>query len=486
MLLDQILPKETGLFYGGDFHTNSQSTLNSLNPATGEHLLTVSQGSENIVDKVVKVATDAQSSWAALDIQERVYYIRRFMSAIQDSREALAILDSLDTGNPLTGMQLDIKISLAVMELFVGLAPAMKGETFPGSANRLNFTIREPLGVVARIIPFNHPLMFVCIKSVAPLIAGNTIIIKPSEATPLSSLRIAEIVAQIFPPGVFNIINGDKSVGSALARHPSVRNVSLVGSIETGEAVLRDASHSIKSTLLELGGKNPLIVCKDTDINFAAEQSVKGMNLTWTAGQSCGSTSRLLVHASHYDALVDEVTQRFEMIKLGMPVDAQTQMGCLTTLKQFNKVKNYLEIGRQEGGRMTTGGIPDHSPHPSGLFVMPTIFADVTPKMRVAREEIFGPVLSILKWQTESELLEIVNSLRYGLTAGVITNDINQGLRLTKKIEAGYVWINNSSDHYPGVPFGGYKSSGLGREECLEELLEFTQIKAINISIREL
>lgn len=477
------LPKKTGLFFNGEFH-EGDALLLSRNPATGEEFMEVGGASAKIVDKVVEHASRAQPAWWKLDIRERVACVRKFIEKIEAHADDLAMLDALDSGNPFNGMQIDIKISLAVMDLFAGLATEIKGESFPGSGDRINFSVREPLGVVARIIPFNHPLMFVCIKSVAPLIAGNAVIIKPSEHTPLSALRIAELGGTLFPPGIFNVLNGERETGSALSRHPKVRNVSLVGSVSTGRAVLADASKAIKSVLLELGGKNPLIVCPGTDVDFAVATAVKGMNLTWTAGQSCGSTSRLMVHESLYDQVVDGVTEAFSRLKLGIPSDKQTEMGCLTTGPQFNKVKEYIEIGIAEGARMTTGGVPDKSPHPDGYFVRPTVFSNVDPSMRIANEEIFGPVLSVIPWKSDDQALSIANSVDYGLTAGILSNDINQALRMSREVQAGYVWINNSSDHYPGVPFGGYKDSGLGREECLEELLAYTQVKAINIHLR--
>ena len=477
------LPNHTGIFFNGEFR-DGDTRLQSWNPATGEEILEVSGASPTMVDQVVEHASQAQLAWWNLDIRERVACVRKFIRQIEKHGDELALLDAIDTGNPYKGMLIDIKISLAVMDLFTGLAPEIKGASFPGSSDRINFSVREPLGVVARIVPFNHPMMFTCIKSVAPLIAGNAIIIKPSEHTPLSALRIAELAGNLFPPGIFNIVNGGREAGSALSQHPKVRNISLVGSAMTGKAILADASKTIKSVLLELGGKNPLIVCPDTDVEFAVATAVKGMNLTWTAGQSCGSTSRLLVHESLYDDVVEGVTEAFSQLKLGIPSDKQTEMGCLTTGPHFNKVRDYLAIGLAEGATMTTGGLPDQSPHPDGYFIRPTVFSDVDPNMRVANEEIFGPILSVIPWKSDNQALEVANSVEYGLTAGILSNDINQALRMSREIQAGYVWVNNSSDHYPGVPFGGYKDSGLGREECLDEMLAYTQVKAINVHLR--
>ena len=372
------LPENTGLFFNGAFQ-NGERLLTSINPATGEMLMEVSGASEAVVNLAVTQASDAQPAWARADVRERVACVRKFIDAIEENAQDLATLDSLDTGNPYQGMLIDVKISLAVMDLFAGLAPEIKGESFPGPGDRINFSVREPLGVVARIVPFNHPFMFACIKSVAPLIAGNAVVIKPSEHTPLSALRIAEIAGNFFPPGIFNVLNGGRETGSALAQHPKVRNVSLVGSVPTGKAVLADASCTVKSVLLELGGKNPLVICPEVDIDFAIATAVKGMNLTWTAGQSCGSTSRLLVHESIYKDVVEGVTEAFRGLTLGIPSDHKTEMGCLTTKPHFEKVKEYSGIGVSEGAKMTTGGIPKNTPHPDGYFFRPTLFSDVSP-----------------------------------------------------------------------------------------------------------
>ena len=474
----------TGLFFNGEFRKGLGVPIQSRNPASQEILETIDQATPAQVDEAVRYAAEAQSMWSKIDIRQRVICIRKFIEKIEKHSNELAFLDALDSGNPFKGMQIDIKISLAVMDFFAGLAPEIKGETYPGSNDCLNISVREPLGVVARIIPFNHPLMFACIKSVAPLIAGNSVILKPSEHTPLSALRIAELVGDIFPPGTFNILNGDREIGSALAMHPRVNNVSLVGSGSTGKAVLADASKQIKSVLLELGGKNPLIICPEVDLNLAINTAVKGMNLEWTAGQSCGSTSRLLVHDSLYDEVVEGVSAAFSQISLGLPHDKNTQMGCLSTGGQYQKVNEYIKIGTAEGGVLTTGGVPLNSPHEDGYFIRPTVFSEVDPNMQIAREEIFGPVLSIIRWSKESEALRIANSVNFGLTAGILSPDLNLALRMARDVQAGYVWINNSSDHYPGVPFGGVKDSGLGREECLEEMLAYTQVKSINIQIR--
>ncbi len=370
-----------------------------------------------------------------------------------------------------------------MIEYFAGLARELKGETVPLGAGQLNYIVREPLGVVAKIVPFNHPIMFAAMKVAAPLAAGNAVIVKPSEQAPLSALRLAELVADIFPAGIFNVLSGGRECGATLASHPGIAKVSLVGSAATGRAVLRSAAETIKPVMLELGGKNALIVCPDADIEAAIEGIVRGMNFAW-AGQSCGSTSRAFIHESAYHRVVSGVVERVKAFRPGIPTEAETTMGCLVNKAQRDRVLDYIQSALAEGARLVTGGkVPDDPRLADGAFVEPTVFADVTPTMRIAREEIFGPVLSILKWTDESELMGAVNDVDVGLTASIWTRSLDVAHRLAARVQVGYVWVNQSSSHFLGTPFGGYKQSGLGREESLEELLAYTQSKSITIKL---
>jgi betaine-aldehyde dehydrogenase len=349
----------------------------------------------------------------------------------------------------------------------------------------LNYTLREPLGVVARIGAFNHPLLFVAGKCGAPLAAGNALIIKPADQTPLSALRIAELWDGVFPPGVFSIVTGGRDAGAALVAHPRVAKIGFIGSVNAGRAVMNGASATLKALTLELGGKNALIACADAAPAEVADGVVRGMNFRYVTGQSCNSTSRVYLHADIHDATLPEIVKRVREIKVGLPTERDTEMACLSSQAQFDKTMSYIKLGVEGGAKLAYGGKRPADPRLArGFFVEPTVFADVTDDMRIAREEIFGPVVSILRWSDENDLLSRVNALDVGLTASIWTHDLDRAHRLASKVEAGYIWINGASTHHVGVPFGGYKQSGLGREESIEELLACTQIKNVNVTLK--
>ncbi|MEX0405277.1 aldehyde dehydrogenase family protein [Aquibium sp. LZ166] len=479
-----VLPTNLGLFYGGEWHSPAAGrTLPVLNPANGDVLAHVALADREHVDRAVAAANSAFPAWAALSPLKRSEYVRGIAKRVREAGDELAMLDALDSGNPLKGMLLDIQMGSTIMEYFAGLSTEIKGSTIPMPGGVLNYVLREPLGVVARLVAFNHPLLFAIAKIAAPLIAGNTVVLKPSEHTPLSALRLAELVQDLLPPGVLNILNGDRAAGEALATHPGVASIAVVGSIATGRAVMRAGAETLKRVTLELGGKNALIGYPDADPAKVAAGCVKGMNFDWTAGQSCGSTSRVLVHESIYSEVIEAVSDLVGKIRLGQPTAIETEMGCLSSQAQFEKVTGYIEGAKRDGVQLVAGGGRGRGDLERGYFVEPTVFADVAPDHRIAREEIFGPVLSILKWSDEAALFEAVNSVPYGLTASVWTNDLSTAHRAAARIQAGYIWINGSSSHFLGAPFGGYKQSGLGREESIEELHEFTQLKNVNVTL---
>jgi betaine-aldehyde dehydrogenase len=321
-------------------------------------------------------------------------------------------------------------------------------------------------------------------KIAAPLAAGNTVVLKPADQTPLSALRMAELLFGILPAGVLSVLPGDKDCGQALAAHRLVQKISLIGSVPTAKAIMRTAAETLKPVLFELGGKNALILYPDADVDKGIAGAVTGMNFTW-AGQSCGSTSRAFVHASIHDRVLEGIVRSIgKRHKPGLPTDRATTMGPLVSQAHRDRVLGYIEAGVKEGARLVTGGKPpDDKRLADGFFLEPTVFADVTHDMRIAREEIFGPVLTVLKWTDEDELFEQVNAVDYGLTASIWTRDLVTAHRAAARVQAGYVWINNVTQHFIGAPFGGYKQSGIGREESFDELLEFTQVKNVNIPL---
>jgi betaine-aldehyde dehydrogenase len=480
-----VLPEQRGAYYGGAWQApKSGREVDVINPGTGESLGPVAECSADDVNAAVAAAKRAFAEWRDMLPLERGRILKRAAAFLREHAEELAMIDAADCGNPFTEMVRDATVAAAQIDYFAGLVTEIKGSSIPMGPDVVNFSIRQPLGVVGRIIPFNHPFMFCAGKSAAPLAAGNTIVVKPPEQAPLSSLRLAELIGGLFPPGVFNVVPGGKEVGSALAAHPDVAKVALIGSVPTGRAVMRAAADTLKKIMLELGGKNALIAYPDADVDEVADGVIGGMNFTW-CGQSCGSTSRAFLHEKIHDAVLERVKTRIARYKPGIPTDPATTMGAIISKVQLDRITGYIESAKSEGARLVHGGKRPSDPAlANGFFVEPTVFADVTPNMKIAREEIFGPVLAVFKWSDEAKMLEQVNAVEYGLTGSIWTNDLSTAHRTAAAVQAGYIWINEVSKHFLGAPFGGYKQSGIGREECMEELLSFTQEKNIHVRLR--
>ncbi|MCF6467778.1 aldehyde dehydrogenase family protein [Nonomuraea sp. MG754425] len=459
------------------------ATFATSDPYTGDVLASVPDAQAADVDAAVEAAERARAGWRSTAVAERARRVLAIADVVEAHAEELALLDTLDVGSPITNARADVRIAVEQMRMFAGLALEMKGQTVPGSG-ALHMTVREPVGVVAKIFPFNHPLMFAC-RVAAPLIAGNPCVIKPPEAGPLSTLRLGELVRDLLPPGVLNIVVGDgPAVPDRIVRHPAVRRIGFIGSEPTGRAIQRAAAESgVKHVTLELGGKNAMIVLDDAPVDEAARSAVAGMNFMW-AGQSCGSTSRLLLHDSVYDEVLDAVARAVDEIRVGDPLEPSTTQGTMVDRRAQSKTLDHVRIAVADGARLVRGGgIPEASGQ--AAFVAPTVLADVSPASRVAQEEIFGPVLAVLRFHTEQEAIRIANGVRYGLTGAVWTNDLDRAFRVAEAMEAGFTWINGSAAHYPNVPYGGVKASGVGaKEECLEELLSYTSEKVINVMIR--
>jgi betaine-aldehyde dehydrogenase len=434
------------------------------------------------VDAAIRAAHVGFRVWRQVKPLERGRIVREAAALTRRHGRELALIEAADCGNPARELMKDVEISAVSLEYFVGLAMDVKRETFPMGEGTLNDTVREPLGVIARINTFNHPFMFAATKAGAPLVAGNGLVIKPPEQAPLSGLRLAEILGPLFPAGVLTELPGGRSCGEALVTHPLVVKIGLIGAVSTGRAILPGAAEGMKKVKLELGGKNALIAFPDTDPVKVTAGIVRGMNFAW-CGQSCGSTSRAFVHDTIYDEVLAHVVDSLAEIKPGLPTDWNTDMGCLVSQAHYDKLMGYVEVGRAEGARVASGGKrPDDPRLAHGLYLEPTVFANVQPHMRIAREEIFGPVLSIFRWSDGAEMLRNINDVEYGLTAAIWTQDLGTAHRIATEVEAGYVWVSNSSMHFLGAPFGGWKQSGLGREESLDELLDCTELKNINVT----
>ena len=481
-----ILPAHRGQFWDGAWHERSDAQrLASINPSTGEVLAEVALATPADVDAAVASARRAFPAWAATPPLERARRLREAASRIRANAADLALLDAADCGNPVKAMLFDAEIAATQLEYFAGLVLEIKGETVPTGNGSLNYTRREPLGVVARIFPFNHPFMFAAGKIAAPLAAGNTVVIKPPEQAPLSTLRLMELLQDLFPPGVLNCVVGGRDVGACLVSHPDVAAVGLIGSVPAGKAVLHSAADTMKRCLLELGGKNAMVIYPDADMERAVDGAVRGMNFTW-CGQSCGSTSRLFLHESIHDRFVDQMIALLgQRHRPGLATHMDTTMGALINRTQYERSLSYIASARSDGARLATGGAhPKGAELANGFFIEPTVFTGVTPAMKLAREEVFGPVLSVFRWSREDEVFDAVNGTELGLTASIWTRDLVTAHRAAARVQSGYVWVNDCSSHFIGAPFGGYKQSGLGREESKDELFEFTQIKNVNISMQ--
>ncbi len=471
-----------GLFIGGEWQDAVDGgCVESINPSTGEKLGEVPLATEADVDRAVRAAQKSfVTDWGRMPMRERAGYLERLADHLHKHRDELGLLDCVDSGNALVGMTGDVDWTVDTLRFFAGLVTEIKGETSSHGPRHMNFTRRQPFGVVAKINPFNHPFRFCAEKSAAALAAGNTVVIKGPEQAPLSSLRFAELCEDIMPPGVINVVTGTGQTGSAMVRHPLIGRIGFVGSVETGRIIAREAAEGLKEVTLELGGKNPIIIFPDADPQKAAKAAVKGMNMN-RQGQSCSSTSRVFVHESLHAEVLDALVTEAEALAVGFPWQQGKEVGPIVSARQYQRVMSFIESGKQEGARvMTGGGRPSDPELANGFYVSPTVFDGVNHTMRIAREEIFGPVMSVFTWSDYEDMLAKANDLVYGLTAAIVTNDLDKAMETAERVEAGYVWIN-SNGRYLGAPYGGWKHSGIGREECFEELLSYTRIKNINM-----
>lgn len=473
------------MLIGGELVTAvDEGWLESLSPATERVLGRVPAGGEKDIERAVTAAEAAFGPWSQTPPQRRASVLREFASRLLADADRLAELETADTGNTIGTSRFDVDLSVSGIEYYAGLAHESKGETLqPSQPGLLNLSLRVPFGVVGRILPFNHPLMFAAAKLAAPLVTGNTLVIKPCEQSPLSTVAMAEIMREVFPPGVVNVVTGlGKEAGDALVRHPDVRRLAFIGSVPTGMAIQRSAADvGVKHVSLELGGKNPMIVFPDADFDAAMAGAVRGMNFAWQ-GQSCGSISRLFLHDDIYDAGIDWLRETVGAIRVGNPGDPETQMGPINSKAQLDKDIEYIASALKDGARLITGGDRPVGPEfDRGYWLRPTVFADVTPSMRIFNEEVFGPVLSVIRWSDAEDVIGWANQVQYGLTASVWSNDLRAALDTIGRLHAGYTWINDTSRHYLATNYGGVKNSGVGREEGVEELLSYTELKTVNI-----
>ena len=478
---------EQQLYIGGRYvAATGGTTFETLNPATGEVLATVQSASRADVDKAVAAAAAGQKVWAAMTAMQRSRILRKAVDILRARNDELALLETLDTGKALSETQaVDIVTGADVLEYYAGLVPALEGEQIPLRETSFVYTRREPLGVVAGIGAWNYPIQIALWKSAPALAAGNAMIFKPSEVTPLTALKLAEIYTEAgLPDGVFNVVNGvGPEVGVALTEHPGIEKISFTGGVATGKKVMASAAGStLKEVTMELGGKSPLIVCDDADLERAADIAV--MANFFSSGQVCTNGTRVFVPQALKADFEAKVVERVKRIKLGDPLAAATNFGPLVSTPHMEKVLGYIAQGQAEGARLLTGGARvTQGELAKGNFVAPTVFTDCRDDMAIAREEIFGPVMSILAYADEDEVVRRANDTEYGLAAGVVTRDLARAHRMIHRLEAGICWINTWGESPAEMPVGGYKHSGVGRENGLTTLGHYTRIKSVQVEL---
>ena len=464
----------------------SGKTFQSINPANGEILAEVHAVSHADVDMAVVAAQKGQKIWAAMTAMQRSRILRRAVEILRERNDALAELETLDTGKPISETRyVDIVTGTDVLEYYAGLVPALEGSQIPLRDTSFVYTRREPLGVVAGIGAWNYPIQIALWKSAPALAAGNAMIFKPSEITPLSALKLAEIYTEAgLPDGVFNVLNGaGHEVGAWLTEHADIEKISFTGGTVTGKKVMAAASSStLKDVTMELGGKSPLIIFDDADLNRAADVAM--MANFYSSGQVCTNGTRVFVHQSQIKAFEQKIIERVKRIRMGDPLDKNTNFGPLASETHMQKVLGFIKTGSLEGARLLAGGarVLDGD-FAKGNYVQPTVFTDCRDDMTIAREEIFGPVMCILAYDDEAEVIHRANDTDYGLAAGVITQDLNRAHRVIHQLQAGICWINTWGESPAEMPVGGYKQSGVGRENGLMTLQAYTRTKSIQVEL---
>jgi len=461
----------------------SGATFTTVNPATEEPITTVAEGGAADVERAVAAAERAFASgpWAKMPGAERGRILWKIGDLIDANLQEMARLETLDQGKTIgDSSRVDVPMAAECFRYFAGWASKIEGEVVPVRAASLNYTLHEPIGVIGAITPWNFPILMAAWKAAPALAAGNTVVLKPARETPLTALRLAEIAAEAgLPPGVLNVVPGRGTVaGAALVDHPRVGKISFTGSTEVGRDIMRRGSVTLKRLTLELGGKSPNIVFPDADLDLAVRGASNG--IFFNKGEVCTAGSRLFLHEALHDAFVDRLQAQVGKLTQGDPLDPKTRLGPQVSEAQMKQVLGYVEKGRAEGARLVCGG---ERPAGKGYFVRPTIFTDVQPSMTIAREEIFGPVLSVIRFKDVEEVVRAANDTPYGLAAAVWTKDIKLAHRTARLLQAGTVWINTYGLYDNAMPFGGVKESGYGRELGRQGLLEYTRTKSVWVDL---
>ncbi|HZT97237.1 MAG TPA: aldehyde dehydrogenase family protein [Chloroflexota bacterium] len=462
----------------------SGETMQVLNPATNAPYATVPRAVEADVDRAVAAAEKAFPSWSRTAPGKRTALMMRFAQLMQDRSEELERAESIDSGKPVMfAARPELAHSIEVMTFYAGATSKLTGETVPTSPHMFTYTLREPLGVCGQIIPWNYPLMMAVWKIAPAIAAGNTVILKPASNTPITALMLARLALEAgIPAGVVNVITGPGAkIGAYLAGHPSVAKVAFTGETATGRTIMSIASQTMKRVTLELGGKSANIVFEDANLEDAVNGSL--FAIYYNAGQSCEARSRLLIQRSVYDAFVERFAAKTARIKVGDPLDPATQVGAIISPSQLESIERYVEIGEEEGATVVAGGKrPEDPTLAGGNFLLPTALANADNSMRVAQEEIFGPVVVMIPFDTEEEAIALANDSIYGLAGTVWTQNLARAHRVVAGVQTGLIGVNTPATGTPGIPFGGFKQSGIGRELSFEALKQYTEIKGVLIN----
>src|SRR3954454_12536055 len=456
-----------------------------VNPATEEIVAAVACAGREDLDAAVTAARAALAGpWTAMSARERGRLVRKLGERLVERADEIARLETVHNGKPISeSRHIEIPAAAECFEYYGGGAGKVMGETIPVKGNHLTYTLREPIGVVAAIVPWNFPLLLAAWKVAPALACGNTVILKPASQTPLTALALGEIAIEVgLPPGVLNVLTGPgASLGQAIVEHPGIDKIAFTGDTSTGKGIMRGAAHTLKKITLELGGKSPNIVLADADIEAAVRGATIG--IFYGKGEVCAAGSRLLVDRSIKDEFIDKLAARAKKIVPGDPLDPKTRFGAVSSRKQMETVLRYIESGKQEGATLVAGGLRTDIGTGKGFFVQPTVFADVQPGMTISREEIFGPVLAAIEFTDVDEAIARANDSAYGLAAGVWTRDIKKAHYVARKLQAGTVWINTYNVYDTAAPFGGYKQSGFGREMSAHALEHYTQVKTVWVDL---
>jgi aldehyde dehydrogenase (NAD+) len=482
---EELLSEEYDHYIGGEWVTSaSGETFETRDPTTGEVLAEAQAGNSEDIDSAVEAAWEAyESEWADTDATERQRLLTEIADRIEENRSEIAKIETLDNGKPIREARADVALVADQFRYFAGAARTHGGETIPSGGGKSIQTLREPYGVIGAVVPWNFPLLIASWKLAPALAAGNCVVLKPAEQTPLSVLKVMDEIDDVLPDGVLNIVTGyGEETGAPLTGHSDVRKVSFTGSTAVGKEVMKAAAENVSDVTLELGGKSPVVVFPDADV----QQAVRVMMLAmfYNTGECCTAGTRLFVHEEIYEEFMERFVESAENLQMGDPLSKDTRLGPKVSEEQVERTLSYIEQAKEDGARIVTGGgQPEDDALADGCFVVPTVIDDIDHDSQPVQEEIFGPVEEVFAWSEYDEMIEQANDIDYGLAAGVITNDLSKANRAARDIEAGNIWVNQYNDFPAGQPFGGFKQSGIGREQAEETLDHYSQTKTINMNL---